>query len=261
MHIVEPRVFLIGETRAIEEGLQEYLEYVGAPEWTTDASTDSEKLIEFYGRLCYRSFKPELNPNVSKVRKGNDTYLNNIVKVKHGSVMEHATLNFVFADVSRVFTHELVRHRMGVAISQESLRYVRLSDLGFWAPVVIEENEDAMKIFVETFDHLEQLQLDLAKMFDLDNPEVNFAFKKTVTSAMRRIAPIGLSTAIGWSVNIRALRWILQLRTQPAAEFEIRYVFDKVGQIVKKRYPNLFGDFKTEIVNGIPQWISSNSKV
>ena len=34
-------------------------------------------------------------------------------------------------NVSRVFTHELVRHRAGSAFSQESLRYVRLTDIGF----------------------------------------------------------------------------------------------------------------------------------
>lgn len=51
-----------------------------------------------------------------------------------GSVIEHHVTNWIFADVSRVFTHELVRHRVGTAFSQESLRYVRLNDLGLWLP-------------------------------------------------------------------------------------------------------------------------------
>ena len=33
-----------------------------------------------------------------------------------------------------MFTHELVRHRVGTSISQESLRFVRLDDLPFWFP-------------------------------------------------------------------------------------------------------------------------------
>lgn len=103
MHAVEPKVFLIGETRIIEEGLQECLEHLGASDWKTDACTDSERVVEVMGRLCYRSFKPGLNPNVTKVREGNDIYLANILKVKHDSVMEHPVMNFVFADVSRVF--------------------------------------------------------------------------------------------------------------------------------------------------------------
>ena len=56
MHDVEPKVFLIGETKLLPEGLNAYLEHVGAPDWSTDANTDSEALSEFMGRLCYRSF-------------------------------------------------------------------------------------------------------------------------------------------------------------------------------------------------------------
>ncbi len=67
MRKVEPQVFLIGETRIIEEGLKGYLDYVGVPEWTSDAPTDVERAIEVMGRLCYRSWKPGMNPNVTKV--------------------------------------------------------------------------------------------------------------------------------------------------------------------------------------------------
>ena len=124
MDLVKPKVFLIGESRVVEDGLQGFLAHIGVPDWTTDAPSDPERLCEVYGRLCYRSFEPGLNPNVTRVRQGNDPYLSNVLKVGHGSVIEHAVVNFIFADVSRVFTHELVRHRAGTAISQESLRFV-----------------------------------------------------------------------------------------------------------------------------------------
>ena len=107
MHGVEPQVFLIGETRLVPEGLQAYLEHVGAPGWSTDASTDVEGLAEFMGRLCYRSFEPGLNPNVKRVRPNNAAHLKNIIATGHGSVLEHSVLNFAISGVSRVFTHEL----------------------------------------------------------------------------------------------------------------------------------------------------------
>ncbi len=261
MHKTEPQVFLIGESRVIEEGLRAYLNHLGVPEWTSDAPTDAEKLVEVMGRLCYRSFKPGLNPNVRKIRERNDEYIANILKVKHGSVIEHPVLNFVFADVSRVFTHELVRHRAGVAISQESLRYVRLDDLGQWLPTVIREDEKAVEIFVRTFEDLERLQLELAKHYKLDEPGTPFHQKKKITSAMRRIAPIGLATTIGWSANPRTLRWVIEMRTDPQAEEEIRIVFGKVGEIVTKRYPNLFGDFQVEMADGLPWYKPANSKI
>lgn len=261
MHVVEPRVFLVGETRIVSEGLQGYLEHVGVPAWATDAPSDTERIIEVMGRLCYRSFAPGLNPNVTRVREGNQVYLANILKSRHGSVIEHPVLNFIFADVSRVFTHELVRHRVGVAISQESLRFVRLDDLGLWLPTVILESEQAVEIFVQTFEQLEELQCLLAEIYELDNPETPFHRKKRVTSAMRRIAPIGLSTTIGWSANPRTLRWVIEMRTDPAAEEEIRFVFGKVAKTVIERYPNLFGDFTTEIVDGFPWYKPTYSKV
>lgn len=261
MHRVEPKVFLIGETRVIDEGLRDYLSYLGVPEWTTDAPSDAEKIAEVYGRVCYRSFKEGLNPNVTKIREGNAAYLGNILKVKHGSVLEHSVFNFVFADVSRVFTHELVRHRMGVAISQESLRFVRLDELGQWLPTVIREDVEMMEVFSQTFEHLEDLQRKMAQHYQLDDPDVPFTEKKVITSAMRRIAPIGLATSIGWSVNIRALRWVMEMRTHPSAEEEIRLVFAKVGEIITKRYPNVFGDFTIEMVDGLPHYKAANSKV
>lgn len=261
MHKVEPQVFLVGETRIVEEGLQAYLDYLGIPDWKSDAPTDSEKLVEVMGRLCYRSFKPGMNKNVTKIRKGNREYLANILREKHGSVIEHPMINFIFADVSRVFTHELVRHRVGVAISQESLRFVRLTDLGQWLPVAIRESPEAVEIFGETFRHLEGLQIRLAELFRLDDPGVPFAVKKEITSAIRRIAPIGLATTIGWSANPRTIRWVLEMRTHESAEEEIRLVFGKVGEIVTKRYPHLFGDFEVTMKKGLPCYQPKNSKV
>lgn len=242
MHIIEPQVFLIGETRIVEEGLQAYLDTL-APDWKTDAPSDAEKLVEVMGRLCYRSFAPGLNPNVTKVREGNRKYIGHVLESGHGSVLEHANFNFVFKDVSRVFTHELVRHRAGVAISQESLRFVRLDNLGIWPPLSVKEDKDAMIIYYSAVNYLEETQRLLAQKFKLDDPEMPFSKKKELTSFMRRLAPEGLATTIGWSANARTLRWVIEARTAPQAEEEIRFVFDKVAEIVTERYPNLFKDF------------------
>ena len=202
-----------------------------------------------------------MNPNVTKIRPSNEPYIKNILDVKHGSVIEHPVMNFIFADVSRVFTHELVRHRAGVAISQESLRFVRLTDLGQWLPMAIREDDEAMEIFARTFEELERLQLQLAMHFHLDDSGVPFEKKKEITSAMRRIAPLGLATTIGWSGNPRTLRWVLEMRTHPSAEEEIRVVFGEVGKIVCERYPNLFSDFEVEIAKGLPWYKTANSKI
>ncbi|HOJ67298.1 MAG TPA: FAD-dependent thymidylate synthase [Candidatus Hydrogenedentes bacterium] len=258
MRTVKPSVFLVGETRIVESGLREYLRHVGAPDWQTDAPTDAEALCEVMGRLCYRSFEPGLNPNVTRVREGNAPYLANIVRVGHGSVLEHGTVNFIFADVSRVVTHELVRHRQGTAISQESLRFVRLDSLSAYIPTHIRENEAGMEIFVRTMEQLETLQRELAELFQIDQAE-HFDLKKKLTSAFRRLAPIGLATTIGWSCNFRALRHVIETRTDPHAEEEIRYLFGQVFEQVRERYPNVFADYTVEMVDGLP-WVKTPNK-
>lgn len=252
MREVEPQVFLVGETRVIEEGLQDYLDYIGVPEWVSDAPTDTERIIEVMGRLCYRSFGTGLNPNITRVRDRNDEYIANILKVAHGSVIEHPVMNFIFADVSRVFTHELVRHRPGVAISQESLRFVRLTEIGLWLPIELKDDEFAYELIVSTVETIEEAYAELVRHFGLDREGMKFKDKKLWTSRFRRIAPIGLATTIGWSANSRTIRWVMENRTYPGAEEEIRLAFCKLGDIVTKRYPNLFYDFERVNDNGEP---------
>ena len=190
-----------------------------------------------------------------------DPRTHKIAKVRHGSVVEHPVINFIFADVSRVFTHELVRHRVGTAISQESLRFVRLTNLGFWAPTVISENEEFMEIATKTVEQLEQVQQSLARMLELDADGKLFKDKKVATSAMRRLAPEGLATTIGWSGNFRTLRHVLEMRTEPGAEEEIRLVFGQVGKILLERYPNEFADYEVEEADGLPWFKTINRKI
>lgn len=266
MEIIDkPRIFLIGESVINNDELQCYLDYIGASEWDSDALSDAEKIIEVMGRICYRSFKPGLNPNVKKIREGNKKYISNIIQSGHGSVLEHTMVNFILADVSRVFTHELVRHRIGVAISQESLRFVRLNKLRFWIPSCFknypdsEKREKIINLIVNTVEYLEKVQLQMAEILELDKKD--FKTKKKYTSAMRRVAPIGLATTIGWSVNLRALRYIIEQRTAPWAEEEIRLVFGLIMEKVRVKYPNIFGDYHVEVVDGLPWYKTDNSKV
>jgi thymidylate synthase (FAD) len=196
-------------------------------------------LVHFSGN-CYRSWEPGLNPNVSKVRTDQKEYFLNILRSGHGSVLEHANYSFVIWDCSRVFTHEIIRHRAGSAFSQESLRFVRLRDIPFRIPDSLEPMRPQIISILET---LEDFQITAAGHFGLDEEGKSFHEKKEITSALRRLAPEGLSTMIIWTANVRTLRHTIQARTDAGAEEEIRYVFDKIGRIMLQEAPLLFGDF------------------
>ncbi|NLO33202.1 MAG: hypothetical protein GX117_07590, partial [Candidatus Hydrogenedentes bacterium] len=58
-----------------------------------------------------------------------------------------------------------------------------------------------------------------------------------------------------------ALRHVIEMRTDPHAEEEIRFLFGKVYHLVKKRYPNLFADYEEMEVDGLPWVKTTRSKV
>jgi thymidylate synthase (FAD) len=255
MEIVTPTVYLIGQTKMHYSTLGNYLKDIGADDYNPElVASDGENLIAAAGKFCYKSWQPELNPNVTRVRTDGKEYLENLVASGHGSVLEHASVSFLFQDVSRVFTHELVRHRVGTAYSQESLRYVRLTDLRFWLPQILRGNEEGVQLIVNTVKHLEYVQQKLAEIYNVTDPDMSFTEKKKLTSAFRRVAPIGLATGIIFTANLRTLRHLIPLRTARFAEEEIRLVFAAVAEICRAMYPNLFGDMCSRQVGGYSEY-------
>jgi thymidylate synthase (FAD) len=255
--IDEPQVFLIARTELLADNLLSYIESIGQPDWQPDpAVPEGETLIETAGRICYRSWqsydpnKPEgTNPNVERVRSGNREYIKNILAHEHGSVLEHVSVTFILQNVSRVFTHEMVRHRSGMAYSQESLRYVRLDNLGFWFPRALARQPAAEKKFREVVEFLERTQRDLADLFDI-NKIKDFKTKKELTSLFRRLAPAGLGTTIMVTGNLRAFRHIIAARTAEGAEEEIRLVVGKMAAVLKREYPAVFQDMTRDDSTG-----------
>ena len=263
MKLTRPMVILLAETRLRPEGIVQLLRALGVSEDGAkrfhDAPPSAETLIEMAGRLCYESFEVGLNPNVTKIRGSNEEYLENILAKGDGSILEHGVASFALLNISRVASHELVRHRVGVAISQESLRYVRLKEIKMWLPDELsEEQKDSM---IRAAKESEAAYLKLAESVPWGT--MNMDAKKRMTSALRRILPDGLATNMIWSANHRTLRWVIEMRTDPSAEVEIRMLFDEVAKICLRDWPNLYQDFvRTELPDGTGSWKPSfRSKV
>lgn len=90
-------------------------------------------LTSMMGKLCYRSLDPSKNKNLTGSRAIAEN-IQGLLASAHGSVMEHVYFNFVFWDVSRVFTHELVRHRV-FTVNVRTLRHLfmlRTSPFAEW---------------------------------------------------------------------------------------------------------------------------------
>lgn len=286
MHRVHPSVHVIAQTEADDNGIRAALLKLGvspsgALDWAQDHGGGSgETVIEFGGRLCYKSFEVGLNPNVTKIRDDSTKYIANILSSKHGSVLEHSSVSIAFLGVSRVFTHEVVRHRAGYAFSQESMRYVRLDNIGYRYPSIFEDQdffhklfndlphdpdmesekylrERTEKIFEQAFEQAEENVAELCRLYQIDKLK-SFDVKKALTSAFRRLIPDGVTTNILVTGNHRAWRHVIETRTSIHAEEEVREVMALAADVLAAECPRLYQDMTK---NEKGEYIFANSKV
>src|SRR5436853_6286940 len=139
----------------------------------------------FAGRICYESYEPGLNPNGTRIREDPAYYFRNIVSRGDGSILEHSAVSFGICHVSRITTHELVRHRVGTAVRQESLRYVRPPEIRFWIPD--ELNPEQRKAMEKAVAAAEKVYRELEAQVHWETMTMD---KKTrITSGIRRILP------------------------------------------------------------------------
>ena len=268
----EISVRALAKTVVDREAVREWLDEMGADEFEIpdeEAVSDPALLVALAAKQCYMAFQPGLNPNVTKIRKDMVEYLDNVLKQRHGSVLEHAVLTFGINGCSRVFTGEMNRHRAGVGISERSMRYIRYTDIKFWMPECFRDGPNDSPEIAEKkrlsrdnmkggFEDDERRMAVFANIWkDELSEESTFHAKKVLTSAFRRNIGMGVATGGVWSLNLRALRHVIALRTDAGAEEEIVHVFKKVGRIMVNKVPELFGDFKE--VNGA--WIPEYWKV
>ena len=206
-----------------------------------DADSDGESIPELMGRLCYGSFGERQG------RVGARDYVANILEGGHGSVLEHAVWGFVITRVGRGFTHQMVRHRSGVAVSQESQHFIRYSTEGEpnapEAAVCLTGIPPALRdLFVEECEEAVQGYADLWKMIRATLPP-DAKVKKIVSGAARGLLPNALESRLGFTANARALRHICELRGTEDNTLEIRLVAVAIAKIMMDEAPALFQDF------------------
>jgi thymidylate synthase (FAD) len=234
----EPTVYLVGRPTVDWEALNRFLADHGVS-WQTDTVAAGEYLTEVAGRVCYMSFaKPRPG--------GNKVYLEHILEVGHGSVLEHAVWNFIFTGVSRTLTHELIRHRAGWAYSQLSQRYVDESVGEYVEPDCIADNPKLHRLWLESIAQSHQSYMKLSEELQeafREEPDKTLR-RKLARQAARSALPNATETKIFVSANARALRHFIELRASRHAEVEIRKLAVKVLEIMKKEAPHIFGDYQ-----------------
>ena len=250
----EPKVFLVGRQTLVSEEIDAFLDE-NALTWSTDTEVGAEALAEMAGRVCYMSY--------GKGRKTNREFLEHIVEVGHGSVLEHGVWSFLITGVSRSFTHELIRHRH-FSYSQLSQRYVNESDSEFVEPDVIADDPELHRVWSEAVDATRKaydaLVEGLQKHY-ADVPEATLR-RKLARQAARSVLPNATETKIFVTGNARALRHFIEMRGSEHADVEIRKVALRMLEIMQKEAPAMFGDYRLETMSdGSPYVATAHPKV
>src|SRR5258708_26668012 len=141
--VTEPEIYVVGRQTLDAAEVQRFLADQQT-EWLTDSEIPGELIVELAGRVCYLSFGEK------QFRKTNADYVGNLINQGHGSVLEHAVWDLLITRVSRSLTHELVRHRAGVAVSQLSQRYVDESTADFIQPSLIAADPELHAAWLRT---------------------------------------------------------------------------------------------------------------
>lgn len=246
IELCEPKVYLIAKTYLCDDYKQDIPELVDfyhdeEIDWRHEKQTCSD-LTEVAGRVCYMSFeKPRPG--------GNHAYIEHIKELGHGSVLEHGSFSFLFTGVSRGFSHELVRHRAGMAYSQLSTRYVDSKHFRYVMPEAAKGNTAIEQMFIGAFleAHSSYEAIHEKALLSICQGEKPTTEQRKIARGIARsVLPTNVETKIVVTGNCRAWRNILEQRMSRGAEIEIRKVMNLVYDVLVKEEPNIFGDYVVE---------------
>jgi thymidylate synthase (FAD) len=142
--------------------------------------------------------------------------ISSVIESGHGSTIEHVVFTFAITGVSRTLSHQLVRHRAGVAFDQQSQRYVKFKDQATMLPHSIAEGDPALR---ERYEAQIEGALGLyGEMLGAGVPGEDARF----------VFPNAARTNLVMTTNLRALIHMSGLRLCTMAQWEIRRLFQLV---------------------------------
>ena len=212
-----------------------YLGGKDTPESSTQGSITSaaptEKLIEYAGRLCYRS-------QGGGTPKATARFIRKRVEEGHESIIEHSSASFEISGISRSCSHQLVRHRLA-SFSQESQRYVDMSNPEWVIPPDIAADPEALAIWEASLARTQQAYQQL-RARGIRKEDARF------------LLPNAAATRLVMTANFRELLHLFRIRISPHAQWEICQVAIRMLEAVNEHAPNVFGSLREQLRETYP---------
>jgi thymidylate synthase (FAD) len=238
-------VYLVAKPEFDSEAVLEFLRNEHLKWQRTRPATAAEEVVEVAGRVCYMSFGKHQSP------RSNAEYVRRLIEMGHESVLEHVSWTFLITGVSRAFSHQLVRHRVGFAFSQLSQQYHDESEATFVLPPELERTPSAIerwegavkkakKAYREIIEELKPLEEGAVSEEDRRER------RRAIRSAARSVLPQATETKLMVTINARALRYFLRTRGSIPGDGEMRKVAAELLKVVQGEAPSMFFDFGVE---------------
>ncbi|MHA1244133.1 MAG: FAD-dependent thymidylate synthase [Candidatus Heimdallarchaeota archaeon] len=200
-------------------------------------NASNEKLAEVAIRMCRGNKKVALN------EPANEDIIRRVVDSGHESVAEHVIFTFRITGISRVTSHQLVRHRIA-SFSQESQRYADPleNNKEDWAviPDSIIENKEAFKLAEEFLEST----IEVRKKLD----DLGIKLEDS-----RYLLPNATKTAIVMTMNTRTLWNFFNFRICSRAQWEIQRLAKMMFYLVEDVAPALFNWWTPRCERGCPE--------
>ena len=141
------------------------------------------------------------------------------------SSWEFVGYTFVIEDVTRAFTHQAVRHRVGVSFAQQAQRVVDMTGFKYMRPggevVPVEPGRYRGELLGNV--------LDPTQVYDEAMDDISEAYEHLRELGMnpqdaRGVLPTNIATNITWQINLRALHEMLAKRLCVKAQGEFQDV-------------------------------------
>ena len=184
-----------------------------------------DAVVAAAARLCYSDVSASdlvEDETTEKMR----SLLRHIRDSGHFSPFEHASFTFAIDGLSRVTSHQLVRHRIA-SFSQQSQRYVPMDRLDLVVPPSIADKPALRRRFEELANAV---------------PSIYAALMEQVVPKedARYILPHGWNTRLVMTMNARELHHFFTLRLCRRAQWEIRELARRMLVAVRPVAPALF---------------------
>ncbi len=171
-------------------------------------------------RTCYSELEPDeifrraLDGEIDQQKM--QKLISGVIESGHGSTIEHVVFSFGISGVSRTLSHQLVRHRAGVAFDQQSQRYVKFKGAATMLPATIEDGDPDLRRRYEA-----QVEGALGLYGDMVEAGVP-------GEDARFVFPNATRTNLVMTTNLRALIHMSGLRLCTMAQWEIRRLFQLI---------------------------------